>query len=541
MSGPAATSSAAREDRDRGAYLPRRPEQTVLYRVVADSLETFLARAREQGRRVPRFVEREFRRFLDCGIPAHGFLRVRCDACGCERLVPFSCKGRGFCPSCAGRRMADTAAHLVDRVFPVVAVRQWVLTLPWALRYRMAYDACLTSDLLRVFTRAVFASLRRRAKRCGDRRKLRCGAVTFIQRFGDALNLNVHFHTLALDGVYGDGDEGEMRFNPLPAPDDAEVARVAARVARGVARVLERRGLRRDADPGEVDPLGRDEPLLAALCAASVRGRIATGRRAGQAVLRFGDRIDADAVEDAPPGSPRCASVAGVSVHADVAVPARDRDRLERLCRYVARPPLAGERLEQLSDGRLLYALKRRWRDGTTHVLFESLELIEKLAALVPPPRANTVRYHGVLAPAARRRSAVVPLEAASCESTSDPGCTAGANGDGTRSVPTDVSGTPNGTASQPRSRTSCGNRTRLRGYSWPELMQRVFAIDVLECPDCGAAMRILAAIHPPDATQAILDCLGLPSRPPPLTRACPDPDLEVFPEFDDTDPAHWS
>ena len=94
-----------------------------------------------------------------------------------------------------------------------------------------------------------------------------------------------------------------------------------------------------DADPEEIDPLARDEPLLAALYSASVRGRIATGPRAGQAVLRFGDRID---VEQLPAsGGQRCANIGGVSLHANVAVPARDRLRLERLCRYAARPPLA--------------------------------------------------------------------------------------------------------------------------------------------------------------------------------------------------------
>jgi hypothetical protein len=98
----------------------RRPEESVLYDVVRAELESFLARARERDRTVPRFVERELRAYLGCGILAHGFVRVRCDACGCERLVAFSCKGRGFCPSCGGRRMADTAAHLVDRVLPEV-------------------------------------------------------------------------------------------------------------------------------------------------------------------------------------------------------------------------------------------------------------------------------------------------------------------------------------------------------------------------------------------------------------------------------------
>ena len=105
-------------------YAPRRPEETVLYGVVAGHLESFIARAEQRDRTVPRFVERELRAYLDCGILAHGFLRVHCDACGRDRLLPFSCKGRGCCPSCGGRRMADTAA-LLYRV-GVLGVVRWL-------------------------------------------------------------------------------------------------------------------------------------------------------------------------------------------------------------------------------------------------------------------------------------------------------------------------------------------------------------------------------------------------------------------------------
>ena len=105
----------------------------------------------------------------------------------------------------------------------------------------------------------------------------------------------------------------------------------------------------------------------------------------------------------------RCASVGGVSVHANVAVPARDRRRLERLCRYGARPPVATERLSRLEDGRLLYRLKHRWRDGATHVVFTPQGLVEKLAALVPPKHFHIVRYHGVLGPCASERDRIVP------------------------------------------------------------------------------------------------------------------------------------
>jgi hypothetical protein len=157
----------------------------------------------------------------------------------------------------------------VDRLLPKVPVRQWVLSLPFALRYRLAYDAPLTSAVL-VFVRTVFASLRRRAHTQWGVVRGQCGAVTFVQRFGDALNLNVHFHSLLIDGVYAPGPDGALRFHPLPPPEDSEVERVVTRVARRVARLLERRGLGPEADPAEADPLAEEEPLLAQFYGACV-------------------------------------------------------------------------------------------------------------------------------------------------------------------------------------------------------------------------------------------------------------------------------
>ena len=100
--------------------------------------------------------------------------------------------------------------------------------------------------------------------------------------------------------------------------------------------------------------------------------------------------------------SPRCAAVSGFSLHANVCIPAKARRQLENLCRYAGRPAVATERLSLLPDGRLLYRLRHRWRNGATHAVFEPLEFAAKLAALVPPPMFNLVRYHGVLSPAAR-------------------------------------------------------------------------------------------------------------------------------------------
>jgi len=231
-------------------------------------------------------------------------------------------------------------------------VRQWGLSLPFALRYRMAYDGSLTSAVLGLFVRAVLASLRRRTRLRGCRRHAQCGAVTFVQRFGDALNLNVHFHSLVLDGVYARDGEGRLLFHPLPPPEDAEIERVARQLARLIQRLLARRGLGPDADASEFDSVLEDQPLLAMLYAASVAGRVATGRRAGRRTLRVGDRIDAEAI--ATLAGERYASVSGVSLHANAAVSARDRQRLERLSHYAARPPVATDRLSRMDDGRLL-------------------------------------------------------------------------------------------------------------------------------------------------------------------------------------------
>lgn len=481
-------------------------------------LESFLARARD--RPLPRFVEREFRGFLECGLLAHGFLRVHCDACGRDRIVAFSCKRRGFCPSCLGRRMADTAAHLVDRVLPEAPVRQWVLTVPFALRYRLAYDAPLTSVVLREFVRGVFVSYHRRARQHGPIRRPRGGAVTFIQRFGDALNLNVHFHTLLLDGVYERYGEAGMRFRALPPPDVDEVRCVVERRAGRIARLLERRGLGRDADPSDADPLTAAQPALAGLAADSVRGLAPGGGRPA----RRGDRIDAEDLS--APAALRCAAALGFTLHADVAVPARDRRRIERLCRYVARPPVATDRLERLPDGRVLYHLRHRWRDGTTQIVFEAHQLLGRLVPLIPAPRSHQVRYHGVLAPCASWRHRVVPARSYRDKAARPACCRTDPDEEGPGSPETergDSTGPPDRRAAQPSA--AAGSGSPRRRYAWADLLRRVFAVDVLECPDCGARMRILAAIHPPEATRAILECLGLPSRAPPTAPARPEPE----------------
>lgn len=116
---------------ERAAFARHRPEDTTLHHVVRENLQTLYAALEEQGTRLPDFVRDELEGYLGCGLLTRGFALLRCDDCRESQLVAFSCGSRGFCPSCLGRRMAETAANLVEHVLPAVPLRQWVLTLPF--------------------------------------------------------------------------------------------------------------------------------------------------------------------------------------------------------------------------------------------------------------------------------------------------------------------------------------------------------------------------------------------------------------------------
>ena len=182
------------------AYKRHEPSKTLLYQIVERHYPEFADLMEAQGRMLPDFVQRTFSDYLKCGLLENGFIRVRCDQCHDERLVAFNCKRRGICPSCGTRQMAETAKLLVDDVIPHQPVRQWVLTFPFQLRFLFArYPEMLTSVLAIVF-RAVSTHLVHKAGY--NWQQAQTGAVTLIQRFGSALNLNIHMHMLFLDGVY---------------------------------------------------------------------------------------------------------------------------------------------------------------------------------------------------------------------------------------------------------------------------------------------------------------------------------------------------
>ena len=149
--------------------------------MVQDNLATLYGAVDDGALAFRGFVRKELEGYLDCGLLCRGFARLRCGGCEETRLVAFSCKGRGFCPSCLGRKMAATAAHLIEDVLPEgVPLRQWVLTVPFAWRKRLGYDGALVSALTRLFVKTVLDFYRQRTEPRAGRGQ--SGAVVAVQR-----------------------------------------------------------------------------------------------------------------------------------------------------------------------------------------------------------------------------------------------------------------------------------------------------------------------------------------------------------------------
>lgn len=449
------------------AYRRRQPERTVLYRTVQSHLATWLELAQdESGRSTPAHVEREFRRYLECGILAHGFARARCDDCGHDFLVAYSCKGRGVCPSCNTRRMVETAAHLAEHVLPRLPVRQWVLSVPKRLRHFLQTDPAVQNLALHIFLSAVEQGLRA-ACPVGSP-TARIGAVVFIHRFGALLNPHVHFHCVVVDGVFEAATDAEaVRFHETPTLTSAQLADIQCNIRRRLLRALTRRGLL--------------EPDAAAEMASWDHG-------------------------------------GGFSLDAGVRIEADDRSGLERLLRYCARPVFALERLRQIDSEHLVYESLKPGPGGSVSLLLTPLELIERLAALIPPPRRHRHRYFGVLAPNAPLRAAVTalaeakegaPLPSAMAEVVSAPESGA--------SVPN----TPDELADEPAHRKAAR-------YVWALLLARIYEVLPLVCPKCGGDMRIIAFINEAPVIREILGHLGEPTSAPSLAPARAPPLWEL-------------
>ena len=345
------------------------PERTALFQVIQQHLLTFEQEwtDKSDGRTLPSFVTDELHDFLGCGILARGLAQLFCPTCHERYVVAWSCKGRGFCPSCGGRRMNAGALTLVDHVLPEVPIRQFVLTVPFPLRFPLAFDGKLLGQVLRIFTDTVAANYRKRMEDRGIADG-QCGAVTVIQRANSDLRLSPHFHVLQLDGLYAPGrDGGAPIFHPAPGLTQEDVEAIVERASKRILRFLQRRGvitLVTAPGDGEVtvvgdETIGEKDPLLAKLLAAATAGAPPAGPTQKRAPVRI--MLDPD---DRPVAKGKlCGQHAGFNLHGATRVAANDKQGRVALCKYILRPPLANDRLKILDDGAVRLEFKRPWSD----------------------------------------------------------------------------------------------------------------------------------------------------------------------------------
>jgi hypothetical protein len=457
-------------------YARHRPEQTTLYAVVRDNLETLYGAVDDGalGIALPEFVRGELEGYLACGMLCRGFARLRCEGCSESRLVAFSCKGRGFCPSCLGRRMCATAANLVERVLPPAPLRQWVLTFPFPWRKRLAYDAKLTSALTRIFVTTVLAFYRNRLTNESGA-KGQSGAIVVVQRTSSDLKLNPHLHVVFLDGTYREVGE-HVLFHELPHLRTRDVADVLARATARMRKYLRHRGLLEDDDDEHAAPEGIE--ALAASAASGQAPPAGPEWRRGTIPL---PRTHAPLSYD----KPLCAALDGFTLHAATRAGALDAKGREALLKYILRPALAQERITRGPNGLVRIALKRAFSDGTTAIDLDPLSLLCRLAASVPAPRAHTVKYAGVLAAASKLRPKIAPRLPHPSAEEEEP--------------------------EEPLAPRVVGSRYR----PWPELLRRTFEIDVLSCTACGGRMRLVALLTETKSVARFLKAIGEPTELP--------------------------
>ena len=494
---------------------------SVLHCAVRAELETFVGELRDNGRApLPRYVVQALRGYLRCGDFAHGFSRYHCDRCDHDLLVAFSCGKRSICPSCGVRRMDEVGAELVDRIMPELPYRQWVLSVPWDLRALAARKA----DVLTALIRCLWRALRKELVTANGNRDAEPGAITFVQRFGGSLNLNVHLHVIVPDGVFVRDGAG-VRFVPV-TPDRSMVERVVGRTRKSMLRWLGKKGYLADEAGPEQEPGGLERCQQIALHYGELVGLPSAASKTGKS--HFDTKRH---------GSRHARTLDGFDLEANVSIAHGDDEGRERVVRYCARPAIALEHLRRLPDGKYSYRTKYT-RQGRTHRVMTGTELMARLCALVPPPRYPLLRYSGVFSAAHTLRSLVVPKP----PEPSSRGCRPVATD---RPLPSPTERPPQLDDQEPSTEhcelrspfilTDAHLRRLLDGLlvmkssraDWASLLKRSHGLDVTDCPSCHGRLRLLAVVNDKSEARRFLRHLGRPSEPPTISRAR-DPTLDA-------------
>ena len=382
----------------------------------------------------------------------------------------------------------EAATHLVDHVLPMAPYRQFVVTFPIPMRYWLHSNKVLFAKVYRIIIQEIHGYYKTKALASGIKDP-RPGAISFTQLAGSALNLNPHLHILFCDGVFAGGGE-TFRFRNLEVITDQEVEKILTNISSKVVKLLKKQGY--IDHEGEMvnhplsDSLFQDHESLAMATSSSIVGRIAFGPNAGKQVTRIGSGFGY--YEEIPLAKGhRCFSINGFSLHANTSTNTLARDSLRKLVEYISRGPLSHERLEITKSGQVKLKLKTAYSDGTSHLLFTPGEFIEKLSAIIPPPKSHLVKWSGIFAPGSPYRKRVVLKP----------------------EVKKGIS---------PKS--TCTEDTRLRNSSWSKMLAKVFRIDVTQCQHCQGDMAILAAITNRSEVARYLKHLGIeheaPARAPP-------------------------
>jgi hypothetical protein len=277
-----------------------------------------------------------------------------------------------------------------------------------------------------------------------------------------------------LDGVYVPVDGAAPVFRHVPAPTGSELQALVQQIAERIGKVLEQRGLiERDMQNAWLSTQAEGGPLDD-LIGHSITYRVAVGPRAGQKLFTL-QTVPSREQAELQGDSRGAANAGGFSLHAGLDIQPQQREKLERLCRYVSRPPIAVERLALTSAGQVRYQLKNPYRDGTTHIVMEPLDLMARLAALVPPPRMHLTRFHGVFAPHSKLRAAVTPAH---------------------RGI---------GSTEQAEQATDKSITPRHVAMTWAQRLKRVFGIQIDTCARCGGQLKVIASIEEPEVIAKIL------------------------------------
>jgi hypothetical protein len=454
-------------------YKPRSPERTVLFQLIKKHFNTWYNNSKNP---VPGYVSKEFNSFLGCGILAKGFACAHCEGCNKDFLIAFSCKGRGICPSCNTRAMVETAAHLIESVIPRVPVRQFVISFPMRIRHYLQTHAILQACLHIVVDeiRKKFIAL------SPDVPKATIGAISFIQHFGNSLNMHPHFHILCADGIFNAEGEEYQFFEAAITQDD--VADIQDAIQMRVLKLFGRRGW-----------------------------------------------FDKEAIEKM-----QQYENSGFSLDAKVRIEAWDRDGLERLIRYCARPSFASENL-RLHGRSIIYRFPKPSRTGQTFIQLEPLEFLTRIAAFIPYPRRHRRHYHGVFASTSPLRKKVA----------------ANAKNLASQTMP---------------DMREAVEKVEKVSSNWAKLIARIYEVNPLTCTGCGKNIRIISFVTHREAIWRILKGIGLEAVVPEFDPAYDITERDIcqlvpgtkdgFPEMDEPlhcdvgpdpphiedycDPPHW-